>query len=148
LALKKTHFFKSTIKLAVLLCREKDLLEEGNARPGEAISIPLANTMWSPDADNCYQLLAVNVPEYPYVGRGDKKTKIHSERLMNSHLITIATVSQPFFYALFIAHTRYTFVLCTSYWQYPFTIFVNVGIPLTCFQWLALKMTRNQGRKL
>jgi len=83
LALKETHFFKSTIKLTVLLCKklgEKVLREEGHARPGAAISIPLVNTMWSPDADNCYQLLAVNVPEYP-CGGTQKKPKIHFKRL-------------------------------------------------------------------
>jgi hypothetical protein len=75
LALKETHFFKSTIKLAVLLCKKlggKVLREEGHAKPGAATSIPLANTMWSPDADNCYQLPAVNVPEYPYAGEPKK----------------------------------------------------------------------------
>jgi hypothetical protein len=73
-ALKETLFFKSTIKLAVLLCK-KVLREEGHARPGAATSIPLANTMWSPDGDNCYQLLAVNVPEYPYVGEPKKNPR-------------------------------------------------------------------------
>jgi hypothetical protein len=75
LALRETHFFKSTIKLAVLLCKklgEKVLREEGHARLGAATSIPLANTMWSPDGDKCYQLLTVNVPEYPYVGEPKK----------------------------------------------------------------------------
>jgi len=78
LALKETHFFKSTINLAVLLWKklgEKVLREEGHARPGAATSIPLAKTMWSPDADNCYQLLAANVPEYLYAGGTKKKKK-------------------------------------------------------------------------
>ena len=86
LVLKETHFFQSTINLAVLLWKklgERVLREEGHARPGAATSIPLAKTMWSPDADNCYQLLAVNVPEYPNVGEPKKKKrhKIHFKRL-------------------------------------------------------------------
>jgi hypothetical protein len=58
LALTATHFFKTTIKLAALLC------QGGHARPGAFTNIPLVCAMWPPDADNCYQLLSasLNIP--------------------------------------------------------------------------------------
>jgi hypothetical protein len=59
---------------------------------------------------------SLNIPTWG----NQKKTQDPLQAPKNSQPLTATTVSQTFFYALFIAHSPYTFVFRTSYWQCSF----------------------------
>lgn len=123
LALEETHFFISTIKLTVLLCKElgeKVCVRKGTpglGRPPASLWLKQCGLQMVTTATNCLLSTSLNIPTW---GNQKKKTQEPLQAFKNSHSLTATTVSQTFLYALFIAHSRYTFVLCTSYWQCSF----------------------------
>jgi len=68
-------------------------------------------------ATNCLLSTSLNIPMW---GNQKKKTQDPLQASKNSQPLTATTVSQTFFYGLFMAHSCYTFVFRTSYWQCSF----------------------------
>lgn len=69
-------------------------------------------------ATNCLLSTSLNIPMW---GNQKKKTHDPLQTSKNSHPSLKTTVSLTFLCALFKGHSRYTFVLCISYWQCSFT---------------------------